>query len=51
MTRKSGGLNTLDKQKLAGSIYLLSPAIPFIYYGEEIGMLGSNKIKNKKTYH
>ncbi|MEZ5194946.1 MAG: alpha-amylase family glycosyl hydrolase [Bacteroidales bacterium] len=29
-----------DKNKLAASIYLTLPGIPFIYYGEEIGMLG-----------
>lgn len=46
--RSGGFLNTLDKQKLAGAIYLLSPAIPFIYYGEEIGMLGSGKDENKR---
>ncbi len=27
-----------EKCKLAASIYLLTPGIPFIYYGEEIGM-------------
>lgn len=27
--------------KLAANMYLLSPGSPFIYYGEEIGMLGS----------
>lgn len=35
-------------RKLAASIYLLTPAIPFIYYGEEIGMLGSGKDENKR---
>ncbi len=29
-----------DKNKLAASIYLTLPGVPFIYYGEEIGMLG-----------
>lgn len=29
-----------EKAKLAASIYLALPGIPFIYYGEEIGMLG-----------
>ncbi|MCF8302525.1 MAG: T9SS type A sorting domain-containing protein [Bacteroidales bacterium] len=30
-----------EKNKLAASIYLTLPGVPFIYYGEEIGMLGT----------
>ena len=30
----------LDKAKAAAAIYLTAPGVPFIYYGEEIGMLG-----------
>ena len=30
-----------DKMKLAASIYLTLPGIPFVYYGEEIGMAGT----------
>ncbi len=30
----------LDRMKLASSIYLTLPGVPFIYYGEEIGMVG-----------
>ncbi|MBC7263351.1 MAG: alpha-glucosidase C-terminal domain-containing protein [Chloroflexi bacterium] len=30
-----------EKARLAATIYLTSPGIPFIYYGEEIGMAGN----------
>jgi len=30
----------INAAKVAGSILLTSPGVPFIYYGEEIGMLG-----------
>ena len=30
----------LDRMKLAADIYLLLPGIPYIYYGEELGMMG-----------
>ena len=35
-----------EKMKLAASIYLTLPGIPFIYYGEEIGMVGSGSHQN-----
>ena len=31
----------LDKMKLAATTYLTLPGIPFIYYGEELGMTGT----------
>lgn len=34
------GPNPKDRAKLAASLYLFLPGVPFIYYGEEIGMLG-----------
>lgn len=39
------GQNISDN-KLAASVYLTLPGIPFLYYGEEIGMLGSKPDEN-----
>lgn len=33
-----------DNAKMAASLYLLLPGTPYIYYGEEIGLLGVRKI-------
>lgn len=47
--RSAGYLATpIGKQKLAASIYLLMPGHSFVYYGEEIGMLGSGVDENKR---
>ena len=35
-----------EKMKLAASIYLTLPGVPFIYYGEEIGMIGTGDHQN-----
>lgn len=37
-----------DQMKLAASLYLTLPGIPFIYYGEEIGLIGSGVDENKR---
>ena len=37
------------KAKVAAGIYLAMPGVPFIYYGEEIGMIGSGAHENIRT--
>jgi alpha-amylase len=32
--------NSTDKARVAATLYLTLPGVPFIYYGEEIGMVG-----------
>ena len=47
--RVYGILNQNEKwMKLAASVYLTLPGIPFIYYGEEIGMNGYGQDQNKR---
>lgn len=46
--RSAGYLTTLEKQKMAASLYLLMPGNVFIYYGEELGMKGSGIDENKR---
>lgn len=38
--------SSVDKMKLAASIYLTLPGVPFIYYGEEVGMTGTGAHPN-----
>lgn len=40
--------NDVEKMKSASAIYLTLPGIPFIYYGEEIGMTGSGVDEEKR---
>ncbi|MEW6650771.1 MAG: alpha-amylase family glycosyl hydrolase [Chloroflexota bacterium] len=37
------------KARVAAAIYLTSPGIPFIYYGEEIGLTGQGDHRNIRT--
>ncbi len=37
------------KMKQAAALYLTMPGVPFLYYGEEIGMVGSGPDENKRT--
>jgi glycosidase len=38
-----------DKAKLAAALLLTTPGVPFIYYGEEIGMTGAKPDENIRT--
>jgi alpha-amylase len=42
-------LGSVEKAKAAATILLTAPGVPFVYYGEEIGMTGSGKDENKRT--
>lgn len=46
--RAGGFLIGDERKKLAASLYLLMPGVPFVYYGEEIGMKGSGIDENKR---
>ena len=49
MGRISGVLvNQQPKMKMAASMMILQRGIPFVYYGEEIGMSGSGRDENKR---
>ncbi|MCL1838496.1 MAG: alpha-amylase family glycosyl hydrolase [Propionibacteriaceae bacterium] len=49
-TARSAGylMRSLPLQKLTAATYLLLPGNPFIYYGEEVGMVGSGNDPNKR---
>ena len=39
----------VDKAKVAAALLLTAPGVPFIYYGEEIGMVGLGPDEEKRT--
>nr|MBC8424336.1 T9SS type A sorting domain-containing protein [bacterium] len=41
--------NDEDKAKAAAGIYLTQPGVPFLYYGEEIGMVGTGAHENIRS--
>lgn len=41
--------NKISKMKLAADMYILAEGIPFIYYGEEIGMKSGSDDPSKRT--
>ncbi|PIW99314.1 MAG: alpha-amylase [Ignavibacteria bacterium CG_4_8_14_3_um_filter_37_9] len=41
--------NNIDKAKLAASVLLTLPGVPFLYYGEEIGMTSGSDDPSKRT--
>ncbi len=47
--RSAGFLSTDSSRKMAAAMYILSPGNAFIYYGEEIGMTGSQSDPDKRT--
>ncbi len=47
--RSAGFLTTNTARKMGAALYLLSPGNPFIYYGEEIVMTGSESDPDKRT--
>ncbi|MBQ8133099.1 MAG: alpha-amylase [Clostridia bacterium] len=47
--RSAGFFSTDSARKMAAAMYILSPGNAFIYYGEEIGMTGSESDPDKRT--
>ena len=41
--------NDIDNLKMAASVYLTMQGLPFVYYGEELGMMGGKPDENIRT--
>lgn len=49
MARSAGFLMRKEERiKQAAALYLTMPGIPYVYYGEELGMTGSGRDENKR---
>lgn len=46
--RSAGFFSTAEVQRMAAAYYIMSPGNPFIYYGEEISMKGSENDPDKR---
>jgi alpha-amylase len=42
-------VNSVPRAKLAANLLMTLPGVPYVYYGEEIGMTGSGADENKRT--
>ncbi len=42
-------MGNVEKARAAATVYLTSPGVPFVYYGEEIGMSGSKPDEKIRT--
>lgn len=47
--RSAGFLTSQTKKQMAAALYIIATGNPFIYYGEEIGMTGSENDPEKRT--
>jgi alpha-amylase len=47
-TRVMNQIADMDKMKQAASILLTGPGVPFLYYGEELGLLGEGSDTDKR---
>ena len=48
-TRVMHRLNTVEKAKVAAALLFTNPGVPFVYYGEEVGMVGTKPDPRLRT--